>query len=152
MLFRSPYTVSPTLLDLCHPDIPQIQAQPGGLTVPSPRRAPWPQPGLEEGGGRREGLAGANTNMAPDDLSGSLRMSNWPNGDGLSAPPSQPLLLRSSPPTSLLLPHNSYTSYPRHISSPPPLSLPLLLFSRSEERRVGKECLRLCRSRWSPYH
>ena len=25
-------------------------------------------------------------------------------------------------------------------------------FSRSEERRVGKECLRLCRSRWSPYH
>ena len=25
-------------------------------------------------------------------------------------------------------------------------------FGRSEERRVGKECLRLCRSRWSPYH
>ena len=25
-------------------------------------------------------------------------------------------------------------------------------FTRSEERRVGKECLRLCRSRWSPYH
>ena len=24
--------------------------------------------------------------------------------------------------------------------------------ARSEERRVGKECLRLCRSRWSPYH
>ena len=23
---------------------------------------------------------------------------------------------------------------------------------RSEERRVGKECVRLCRSRWSPYH
>ena len=23
---------------------------------------------------------------------------------------------------------------------------------RSEERREGKECLRLCRSRWSPYH
>ena len=25
-------------------------------------------------------------------------------------------------------------------------------YKRSEERRVGKECLRLCRSRWSPYH
>src|SRR3546814_18270146 len=25
------------------------------------------------------------------------------------------------------------------------------LFS-SEERRVGKECVRTCRSRWSPYH
>jgi 16S rRNA (cytosine967-C5)-methyltransferase len=24
--------------------------------------------------------------------------------------------------------------------------------TRSEERRVGKECRRLCRSRWSPYH
>jgi DNA-binding NtrC family response regulator len=26
------------------------------------------------------------------------------------------------------------------------------LDKRSEERRVGKECRRLCRSRWSPYH
>ena len=24
--------------------------------------------------------------------------------------------------------------------------------TRSEERRVGKECRALCRSRWSPYH
>src|SRR3546814_4017295 len=24
--------------------------------------------------------------------------------------------------------------------------------SRSEERRVGKECVSKCRSRWSPYH
>src|SRR3546814_14474246 len=24
--------------------------------------------------------------------------------------------------------------------------------SRSEERRVGKECVSTCRSRWSPYH
>src|SRR3546814_13098205 len=26
------------------------------------------------------------------------------------------------------------------------------LVLRSEERRVGKECVRTCRSRWSPYH
>ena len=26
------------------------------------------------------------------------------------------------------------------------------LIKRSEERRVGKECRLLCRSRWSPYH
>src|SRR3546814_13035334 len=25
-------------------------------------------------------------------------------------------------------------------------------FSRSEERRVGKECVSTCRSRWMPYH
>src|SRR3546814_1149832 len=27
-----------------------------------------------------------------------------------------------------------------------------LVVSRSEERRVGKECVSTCRSRWSPYH
>src|SRR3546814_2023799 len=27
-----------------------------------------------------------------------------------------------------------------------------LLVLRSEERRVGKECVSTCRSRWSPYH
>src|SRR3546814_11841769 len=27
-----------------------------------------------------------------------------------------------------------------------------LISARSEERRVGKECVRTCRSRWSPYH
>src|SRR3546814_11581563 len=28
----------------------------------------------------------------------------------------------------------------------------ILLVIRSEERRVGKECVSTCRSRWSPYH
>jgi ATP-dependent DNA helicase Rep len=32
------------------------------------------------------------------------------------------------------------------------LGLDILRRERSEERRVGKECRRLCRSRWSPYH
>ena len=27
-----------------------------------------------------------------------------------------------------------------------------LVAARSEERRVGKECIAWCRSRWSPYH
>src|SRR3546814_11634851 len=27
-----------------------------------------------------------------------------------------------------------------------------VLWKRSEERRVGKECVSTCRSRWSPYH
>src|SRR3546814_8241111 len=26
------------------------------------------------------------------------------------------------------------------------------ILERSEERRVGKECVSTCRSRWSPYH
>src|SRR3546814_6639814 len=29
---------------------------------------------------------------------------------------------------------------------------PAPLDRRSEERRVGKECVSTCRSRWSPYH
>src|SRR3546814_12567402 len=28
----------------------------------------------------------------------------------------------------------------------------LAAYVRSEERRVGKECVSTCRSRWSPYH
>src|SRR3546814_14529081 len=31
-------------------------------------------------------------------------------------------------------------------------NVPNLNFGRSEERRVGKECVSTCRSRWSPYH
>src|SRR3546814_13451589 len=32
------------------------------------------------------------------------------------------------------------------------LSPAFLEFDRSEARRVGKECVSTCRSRWSPYH
>src|SRR3546814_4123477 len=32
------------------------------------------------------------------------------------------------------------------------ICLQVVLFRRSEERRVGKECVSACRSRWSPYH
>src|SRR3546814_8182633 len=32
------------------------------------------------------------------------------------------------------------------------LPSPSGLVERSEERRVGKECVSTCRSRWSPYH
>src|SRR3546814_20084148 len=33
-----------------------------------------------------------------------------------------------------------------------PVRTLLLHQQRSEERRVGKECVSTCRSRWSPYH
>src|SRR3546814_20534630 len=33
-----------------------------------------------------------------------------------------------------------------------PLTRVLAGTSRSEERRVGNECVSMCRSRWSPYH
>src|SRR3546814_13428652 len=31
-------------------------------------------------------------------------------------------------------------------------AIDVLVNNRSEERRVGKECVSTCRSRWSPYH
>src|SRR3546814_21185790 len=37
-----------------------------------------------------------------------------------------------------------------HIGIPPPRLRARR--GRSEERRVGKECVSTCRSRWSPYH
>src|SRR3546814_17806977 len=31
-------------------------------------------------------------------------------------------------------------------------TVPIIMLTRSEERRVGKECVSTCRSRWSPDH
>ena len=81
----------------------------------------------------------------------------------------------TGPPSShTLQPHLSTPTLKHSSAFPHPSSLlPLLLLAylyqpvlpaclpespkkphrlRSEERRVGKECLRLCRSRWAPYH
>ena len=40
----------------------------------------------------------------------------------------------------------------RNFGMPHPEGYRKAMRVRSEERRVGKECVRLCRSRWSPYH
>src|SRR3546814_13594952 len=40
----------------------------------------------------------------------------------------------------------------RHGMAGPDVGEVGLLEVRSEERRVGKECVSTCRSRWSPYH
>src|SRR3546814_5925902 len=36
--------------------------------------------------------------------------------------------------------------------APPAQANPIVPDERSEERRVGKECVSTCRSRWSPYN
>src|SRR3546814_14521687 len=41
---------------------------------------------------------------------------------------------------------------PDLVVSPPFQRKEALSLLRSEERRVGKECVRTCRARWSPYH
>src|SRR3546814_3720708 len=47
--------------------------------------------------------------------------------------------------------------HPRHSAEEPVAVLgddrdAVVLGERSEERRVGKECVSMCSSRWSPYH
>src|SRR3546814_12639500 len=53
--------------------------------------------------------------------------------NGITAP--------KGPPGSVIFAHTNIVH-----GSPPNMS------PRSEERRVGKECVSPCRSRWSPYH
>src|SRR3546814_1291095 len=48
--------------------------------------------------------------------------------------------------------HKRYTTSKPAPACPACSSRICNLHSRSEERRVGKECVSTCRSRWSPYH
>src|SRR3546814_5019339 len=41
---------------------------------------------------------------------------------------------------------------PDYVVVKPWVQMPSNCVIRSEERRVGKECVSTCRSRWSPYH
>src|SRR3546814_2954273 len=71
-----------------------------------------------------------------------LRISDWSSdvcsSDLAGQPAGQNTAYRSS---GVLLPLHEQQASP---------SLPASL--RSEERRVGQECVSTCRSRWSPYH
>src|SRR3546814_15778699 len=48
---------------------------------------------------------------------------------------------------------SQYDTAARLRKGPAPSNLPVpeYAFTRSEERRVGKECVSTCQSRWSPY-
>src|SRR3546814_9514773 len=56
---------------------------------------------------------------------------------------------KSSPPSSLL---SNCLAFPIRVPAFSRLFLSNPGSARSEERRVGKECVSTCRSRWSPYH
>ena len=45
-----------------------------------------------------------------------------------------------------------HIEFPTSTSTPPTCTCGPRRPGRSEERRVGKECRTVCRSRWSPYH
>src|SRR3546814_10731226 len=67
-------------------------------------------------------------------LRGTKVMNVWPAGDERFAPRTQ------------------HERYHTRAASPAPRSRACRSGRRSEERRVGKECVSTCRSRWTPDH
>src|SRR3546814_5856326 len=61
------------------------------------------------------------------------------------------VLLRLCPSDSSSQGSQDRRSRRRHVG-PQAARPPCYAARRSEERRVGKECVSTCRSRWSPYH
>src|SRR3546814_14747935 len=97
-----------------------------------------------------------------------MRISDWSSdvcssdltGGAAKAPTGGNMFVSDSP---NYLPANSYAkarvivgvdaaSNVQSQSDPLPVVLRIVGPARSEERRVGKECVSTCRSRWSPYH
>src|SRR3546814_11795626 len=101
-----------------------------------------------------------------------MRISDWSSdvcssdlvGNGRYAHPVEDRLLTVREMASIqgfpfdyAFPSRSIANRYRHIGDavPPIVSYQfsaLVAWMRSEERRVGKECVSTCRSRWSPYH
>src|SRR3546814_13739428 len=73
------------------------------------------------------------SDWSSDVCSSDLQSENALRRSSFSA--SKPMLVQTSVVTRWVLRHASVGSA-----------------NRSEERRVGKECVSTCRSRWSPYH
>jgi hypothetical protein len=76
------------------------------------------------------------------------RAVSWRGSTGAELDPAALLHL---PPLECALRYPAAKRLPDGILYAPP-SMDFKWVLRSEERRVGKECRRLCRSRWSPYH
>src|SRR3546814_17174992 len=92
-----------------------------------------------------------------------MRISDWSSDvcssdlkggqSGLSDGPLNDRMVATAPAGSpyIIMPEANH-----HIMIDQPIALVAVLktlfATRSEERRVGKECVSTCRSRWSPYH
>src|SRR3546814_4388381 len=77
-----------------------------------------------------------------------MRISDW-SSDVCSSdlPPRNPAQCGERDP-----PRRQYRRAPAHGGAARLLDGRQAAQARSEERRVGKECVSTCRSRWSPYH
>src|SRR3546814_9220725 len=81
-----------------------------------------------------------------------MRISDWSSdvcSSDLRQLPHEMLLIRSVPSSLDGQENETDPAHPRQFRASLPAANPA---ARSEERRVGKECVSKCRSRWSPYH
>src|SRR3546814_13130532 len=87
-------------------------------------------------------------------MSPSLNRSTVAVACSLTAASTLALTLRSRPPTVSvpMLAALDALTYRYASALAPVTSITTLPSVRSEARRVGKECVSTCRSRWSPYH
>src|SRR3546814_6262398 len=96
-----------------------------------------------------------------------MRISDWSSDVCSSDLLRRPALQKPLPPASFHRPAESFPGRPSSFDAREPvIARPIVilnhieptprpeetLLDRSEERRVGKECVSKCRSRWSPYH
>src|SRR3546814_11131998 len=90
-----------------------------------------------------------------------MRISDWSSDVCSSDLPGGAVRPAMKPTIGFLRPFlaSSFRNCAASSSAEPPIS-PIMMIdcvsssarNRSEERRVGKECVSTCRSRWSPYH
>src|SRR3546814_303277 len=89
-----------------------------------------------------QALAGRLKERGSDIISGALTRISLSSISGRWASPARMPMRRLSVPP-LLATRMAYPAIPCRLRRQA---------ARSEERRVGKECVSTCRSRWSPYH
>src|SRR3546814_13502689 len=75
-----------------------------------------------------------------------------PGGRAVAVAPTLPLVLQGSPDVVSYMPSGDEDPSEDLLERVELLYTDdAMLHARSEERRVGKECVRTCRSRWAPY-
>src|SRR3546814_10701125 len=80
-----------------------------------------------------------------------MRISDW-SSDVCSSDLARAVRAKAAAPDRAGQAPESPSSHRRRTPRHAPVGSDTAQAHRSEERRVGKECVRTCRSRWSPYH
>src|SRR3546814_3106891 len=88
------------------------------------------------------------SDWSSDVCSSDLTLTPQPSTIQSTASPAMP---KDSNRIPAIFPPSTSTSF-GHLNCSPVPSGRNSSTARSEERRVGKECVSTCRSRWSPYH